>query len=164
MSTAVTVNTYSHTVTHVTAKMLYSLQRIVQQIGLDPSKIAAEWEDLERGISTWLGSNHLREVVLEVWDPSTDKAITRWDITVNYGYAGDGSLWADIDGIRYAIRKAGTVPVLCDYQIVVDLAPGYAPVRGWGNATLRSTAHLKRYSIGSTIGGNGIAAETSYWR
>jgi hypothetical protein len=164
MSTAVTVNTYTHTVTHVTAKMLYSIQRIIQQIGLDPAKFLADWDALERGISTWLESQHLREVTLEVWDPSTDALMTRWDISVNYGYSGDGSLWADIDGIKYAIKKAGTVPILCSYRIVVDKKPGAAAVSGWTGATLRSTDHLKRYGVGSTIGGNGIAAETSYWR
>jgi hypothetical protein len=164
MSTAVTVNTYSHTVTHVTAKMLYSLQRIIQQIGLDAGKITSDWDNLERGISTWLKSQHLQRVILEVWNPKSDALITRWDIEVNYGYTGDGSLWADIDGIKYAIQKAGTVAILCEYRIIVTRSAGYPEVLGWTSATLRSTDHLKQYSVGSTIGGNGIAAETSYWR
>jgi len=164
MSTSVSVNTYSHTVTHVTDKMLYSIQRIIQQIGLDPAKLSAERNSLERGISTWLSSQHLREVVLEVWDPKTDKLVTRWDITVNYGYTGDGSLWADVDGIKYAISKAGTVAALCNYRVLVDLAPNHPKVEGWSSTTYRTTDHLSRYSIGSTVGGNGIAAETSYYR
>ncbi len=164
MSTAVTVNTYAHTVTYVTAKMLHSIQRIVQQIGLDPGKMMADWESLERGISTWLSTQHLKTVILEVWNPKTDTLVTRWDIEINYGYAGDGSLWADIDGIKYAIQKAGTVASLCEYRIVVTHKAGFPEVVGWTNTSLRSTQHLRRYAVGSTIGGNGIAAETSYWR
>jgi hypothetical protein len=124
----------------------------------------ADWDSLERGISAWLRSQHLKKVILEVWNPRADTVVTRWDIEVNYGYTGDGSLWADIDGIKYAIQKAGTVASCCEYRIVVTCADGYPEVVGWTSTGLRSTEHLRRYAVGSTIGGNGIAAETTYWR
>jgi hypothetical protein len=164
MSTSVSVNTYTHTATHVANKMLHSFQQIVRLIGLDPGKLSDDWPVLERGIAAWLNSKHLWRVVLEVWNSATDQAVTRWDMNIDYGYSGDGSLWADTDTIRYHIAKAGLVPSRCDYRIIVNNHDGYPAVEGWNTASLRSTEHLKRFSVGSTIGGNGIATPTSYWR
>jgi len=164
MSTFVTVNTYSHTVTYVAAKMLLSVKEVVRQIGLDPGQLTDDWFVLERGISTWLGTRHLEGVTLEVYDSATDKLVTRWDFTVVYGYAGDGSLWVDTDAISYHIAKAGTVPWRCKYRIVVSTSAGRPSVPGWSDTSFRSTEGFSRYGVGATIGGNGIASQLAYWR
>ena len=66
MSTFVVVNTYTHSVTYVTDKMLMSLKEIIRCSGLSPEKFVADWKVLQRGISTWLtgnfGSSRSRDV------------------------------------------------------------------------------------------------------
>jgi hypothetical protein len=164
MSTAVSVNTHAHTVTYVATKMMMSLKELIRLVGLDPSKLTAEWKIVEEGIATWLGSQHLRQVALEIFSSSTDKLVTRWDIDVNYGYGGDGSFWTDTAALRYAIAKAGELPSGCSYRVMVNTAPGAATVSGWSSSSYRSTDGMSRYGVGATIGADGIAAETSYWR
>ena len=164
MNTSVVVNTYVHTVTYVTDKMLMSLKEIIRCSGLSPEKLAAEWTLLERGIGTWLNSMHLEMVILEVLDPSSDVLIGRWDFDISYGGAGDGGMWADTDDIRYHILKAGKWPASCDYRVLLTTGAGYPPVDGWSTTTLRSTDGFIRQSLGTIIDGNGLQAGSAYWR
>jgi len=170
MSSALSVSTYgltyttTHTVNHVTSKMLLILKEIIREIGLDPGKLSNQWGILELGISTWLRSQHLKQVSLEIFNPKTDALVSRWDLDVVYGYGNDDTFWADTDSIRYSICKAGLVPSQCDYRFVVDTSPGREKVEGWGSCTARSTEGFHRYCLGATIGGNGIGTEVAYWR
>lgn len=163
MSTFVSVNTYTHSVTFVTDKILFSLQRIIRLSGLNPSKISADWKVLERGIKTWLKTEHLEELVLEVFNPKTDKLLGRWDFEIFYGYEGDGNFWIDTDLIKYHIKKTGLYPEDCDYRIVVKTKKGRPEVDGWSNTSFRSTEGLSRHSIGTGINGSGLNSNIKYW-
>jgi hypothetical protein len=165
MSSHVSVNTYTHSVTHVTGEMIRSLKDIIRWSGLSLDKILDDWSSVERAVHTWLGSKHLKKVTLEVYNPNTNSLVVRWDIDVDYSYdPGDnGSLWADHDAIRHAILKAGVVPSSCKYEFKL-LAPGGAKVLGWGPSPYRSTVGFTQHSLGTTIGAGSLASSTSYWR
>jgi len=163
MSTSTFVISYAYTVTYVTTKMLLMLKEIIREIGLDPSNFADDWDTYENGVSTWLASRHLQRITLEVYDPRTNVLVTRWDIDVIYASVGDGSLWVDTAAIRYAIVKAGVAPSSCRYDIKLKNNPDYPTVRGWGSCDFRSTDGFRRYSVGATVGGNGLSAQTAYW-
>ena len=164
MSTNVVVNTYSHSVTYVTDKMLMSLKEIIRCSGLSPEKLSSEWGVLHRGIKTWIESKDLERVTLEVYNPKTDALVGRWDFDVFYGWTGDGGMSADTDDIRYHIAKAGQWPSQCEYEIVMHTKKGRPNVEGWGTCTLRSTAGFVRQSIGTTINGQGLTTGSAYWR
>ncbi|MGH8579703.1 MAG: HORMA domain containing protein [Gammaproteobacteria bacterium] len=164
MSTFTVPFTYTHTVTYVTTKMLLTLKEIIREIGLDPSRFTDSWGTYEQAVTAWLSSRHLQRVTLEVYDPRTnDDLVTRWDMDVVYASVGDGALWVDTAAVRYAIAKAGLVPSSCRYDIKLTNSPGRPNVGGWGSCEFRSTEGFKRYSVGATIGGNGLSAQTAYW-
>lgn len=164
MSTFITVNTYSHSVTYITDKMLKSVKDIIKLSGLNPEKMVNQWTVLERGVKAWLTSEDLEQVHLEVYNPTTDALIGRWDFTVYYGYSGDGEFWVDTDAIKYHIQKSGQWPSRCEYRIVLKLKPGRPDVDGWSNASLRSTDGFVKQSIGTTINGSGLTTNATYWR
>ncbi len=166
MSTHVITNTYAHTTTYITDKLLRSILFIIRESGLNPAKFAGDWDWMERGIKTWLGTRDLTRVVLEVFDPRNNNLLFRWDfdIVYDYGSNGDGGFWVDTDAIRHAIRKAGLWPSQCDYRLVASTKPGRPDVMGWSGTSLRSTAGFRRNNIGTTIGGVGAATTTAYWR
>jgi hypothetical protein len=164
MSTFVAVNTYTHSATYVTDKMLMSLKEIIRCSGLSPERLATDWRVLHRGISTWLNSRDLEVVILEVYNPRTDALIGRWDFSIFYGSSGDGGMWANTEEIKYHILKAGQWPAACDYRIVVTTKSGRPNVDGWSAATLRSTDGFVRQSLGTVIDGNGLRSGTAYWR
>ena len=165
MSTVATYS-YTHSVVYVADNILKSLKDIIRLGGLDPAKLAQDWDVLLRGISTWLESRHLETVTLEIFDPKTDALVRRWDIDVVYAWSGsgDGSFWTDTDQIKYAILKAGLWPSQANYRIVVDTAEGRPYVAGWSDTSLRSTAGFVRHSLGSTIEHNGLGGSAAYWR
>lgn len=166
MST-VKVNTAVYSATHVATNMLRGLKQIIAGCGLDASKLAEHWSVLEAGVSTWVGSGHLRELILEVWsNTSPNKLIGRFDFTIDYSYYsdGEGELWLDPEAVAWAIKKSGSYPSSCDYRIVADTTPGAPPVEGWSDTALRSTTGLRRHSIGTAIGGGSIGAGLSYWK
>ena len=166
MSTFVAVNTYTHSVTYITAKMLHSLKFIIRESGLDPTKFVGDWELTERGIRAWLESQDLQSVVLEVFEPRYSGLVGRWDFDIVYGYGshGDGAMWVDTDAIRHAIKKAGYWTNECEYRLVVVTTAGAPDVPGWSDTVLRSTDGFIRHGIGTTIGATGAGTATAYWR
>lgn len=165
MSTFAYVNTYTHSVTYVTDKLLLSLKEIIRGSGLSPERLTDRWESLHRGLRTWLNTKHLEAVILEVFDQRTNALVGRWDFDICYGSSGEGGMWVDTDDIRYHIRKSGCWPSECDYRVVVINKAGRPDVEGWSRATLRATDGFVRQSIGTTLGANGdIKSGTSYWR
>ncbi len=164
MSTVVAVNIYTHSVTFVTDKLLTSIKDIIRQSGLDPSKFVDDWDLMERGIKTWLDTYNLEMVVLEVYEPKTDKLVGRWDFEIAYGFSGDGSFFVDPDAIKYHILKQGMLPGTCKYRLVTNTKAGRPDVQGWTKTTFRSTEGFVRQSIGTTIDGSGLSTTTGYWR
>ncbi|SFP80371.1 HORMA domain containing protein [Parafilimonas terrae] len=164
MSTLVSVNTYTHSVTYVTDQMLRSLKYIIVNTGLNPENFVGEWSSYELAVKTWLQSRHLKKVVLEVVSPAGN-LVTRTDFDIDYSYGdGEGSMWVDTDALKFAIAKFGIYPSSCTYNIKLLNSPGRPDVEGWGACTFLSTEGYIKQSLGTTIGTNSIGASASYWR
>ena len=165
MSTFVAVNTYTHSVTFVANNLLMCLQEIVRRSGLDPSKIAADWVVLERGLTKWLETQDLQSLTLEVFNPKTDDLVGRWDFSIQYSWSGTGgAFWVDTDQIQYAIRKQGVWPSSCAYKVLAQTRPGRPDVAGWSSTSYRSTEGFVRQSIGTTLDASGLGAAATYYR
>ena len=165
MSTHVGVNTFTHSVTHVTEEIIRSLKQIIRASGLSVDGLLNSWPNVENAIHTWLSSRHLQRVTLEIFYPGINTLAVRWDFDISYSYGrdDDGSIWADADAIRFAILKSGAIPSHCKYEFKI-LAPGGAAVPNWGPGSYRSTAGFAQHSIGNTIGANSLGTSCSYWR
>jgi hypothetical protein len=85
---------------------LTSIKNIVRLSGLNPAKLADQWNVLELGLRTWLVTHDLEQVHLEVYNPKTDGLVGRWDFEIHYGFQGDGTFWQDPEAIKYHIQKA----------------------------------------------------------
>lgn len=162
--TSVAVNTYTHSVTYVADNILKSFKDIIRLSGLDPSKFVQDWETNMRAIKTWLGTGDLEKVILEIYNPSTQALIVRWDIEIVYGWSGDGGFWTDTEQLKYHIRKAGLAPSSASYEILLKAKPGRPDVTGWGKGSYRSTNGFVRHTLGSTLEHNGLGGSTTYWR
>lgn len=162
---SVAVYSYTHSVTYVSDNILKSLKDIIRLSGLDPAKLVGDWAILLKGISFWIESRALRTVQLEIYDPKTDKLITRWDVEVSYAWdANAGTFWTDTDQLRYAITKIGLTPSQATYRVLLDTIPGRPDVEGFHTVYARSTSGMVRQSLGTTIEHSGLGANASYWR
>jgi hypothetical protein len=116
-------------------------------------------------MNTWMQSQHLKTVVLEVYKPSDNSLVGRWDIDISYGWSGDdGRFWVDTDQIATAIRKAGILAASCEYSILFITSPGRPDVYGWGDGSLRSTSGFVKQSLGGTVEHSGLGGNASYYR
>jgi hypothetical protein len=162
---SVSINTHTHSVTYVTDNILKSLKDIVRLSDLNPEKLITEWESNQRAIRTWIDSGHLERVKLEIFDPSTNGLIVRWDIDIVYSTGGgDGTFYTDTEQLKYAIKKAGVAPASANYDVLLQNKAGRPDVDGWGPAPSRSTEGMVRQSLGSTIEHKGLGASAAYWR
>lgn len=163
--TTVNVGTRTHSVTFVTDNLLRCIKDIIVCSGLDPGKFWGNWDTYQRGIKTWLESEHLERVTLEVYHPLTDCLIGRWDFDIEYRWSSDdGAFWVDTDLIRYAIKKAGLLPSQAEYRLVTHTKTGRLDVTGWSPTTLRSTDGMVRQSLGSAVQHQGLGGTAAYWR
>jgi hypothetical protein len=165
MSVTVSVRSYTHSVTYVTDNILKSFKDIIRLSGLDPDRFVQQWDTLHNGIRTWIDSQHLERVVLEVFDPRSDALLGRWDVEIAYGWSTDnGQFWVDTDAIKFAMKKAGVHPATASYSVKVTRKTGFAAVAGWSSTTLRSTSGLIEQRVGSTVEGSGLTGGFSYYR
>lgn len=163
--TSVSVNTRTHSVTYVADNILKSFKDIIRLSGLNPGNLVESWESKMLALRTWLSTEHLEGVVLEIFNPKTDALIIRWDIDVVYNWStGDGSFWTDTEQLKYHIRKAGIAPSDASYRLLLRTKAGRPDVEGWSTASFRSTEGMVRHSLGSTIEHNGLGGKAAYWR
>jgi hypothetical protein len=163
--TTVSVHSYTHSVTYVADNIHKSFKDIIRESGLDPTNFMDGRDSALRAMRTWIESGHLERIVLEIYDPGTDKLIRRWDLDISYEWtAGDGSFYTDTDQLRYHIQKAGIAPSQAKYCLMFKLKPGAPDVAGWGSAPFRSTEGMVKQSLGSTIQHSGLGANAGYWR
>lgn len=161
------VITYSRTqsVTYVADNILKSLKDIIRESGMNPTKLVNDSDLNMRGLKTWLDSEHLERITLEIYNPTTDRLITRWDIDVRYDWpSGDATFWTDTEQLKWAIKKAGVAPSSAKYDLILHNKAGRPDVPGWSSCSYRSTSGMVRQSLGSTIEHNGLGASASYWR
>ncbi len=166
MPTTVHVNTHTYATTHVATNLILSLKQLVMGCGLNPINYIGDWIILERGVVTWLRSRHLKQLVLEIYCPITNYLKKRFDFNIDYGYYpnGDGDLWIDRETVNFALRKAGTVPSYCSYNIIALRSPGFPAVQGWYPTHFRSTSDFKWGSVGAAVGGGSLSSSLHYWK
>jgi hypothetical protein len=166
MSTSVSVNTYTYSVTFVADNIQRTLKDIIVQIGLDPTKYVNDWKSINLAITTWMQSRHLKTIILEIFNPKDGSLVGRWDIEISYGWSSSdtGSFWIDTDQIKTAIKKSGAVPSSCEYQVMFQNSLGYPAVNGWSDGKFRSTDGFVKQSLGSTVEHSGLGANASYYR
>lgn len=161
------VVTYSSTqsVVYVADNIFKSLKDIIRLSGMDPTNFVNNTAVNMRGIKSWLETEDLEKIILEIYNPNSNELILRWDIDVNYGStSGNGNFWTDTEQLKWAIKKSGVPPASAKYDLLLKTKPGRRDVEGWTSAFSRSTNGMVRQSLGSTIEHNGLGASASYWR
>ena len=168
MSTAATHSTTytrAQTINFVTDEIWNKLRVIVRDSGLDAATFVDKHDKYTNAIRTWLTSGHLTKVYIEIYNKHTDGLVRRWDVNVFQDSSGYTQLWADTEGIRYALAKIGLAPENCSYDIRIKCKPGWPDLDGWNrNGHERATNHLTRNSVGTTATANGFALKMDFYK
>ena len=165
MSVSTFTYTRTHTATFVADNMRNQLKRIIQAAGLSPQDLADSWDVLGDAVRTWLGSGHLKKVILEFFKPGSDKLEARWDFDIAYdGSGADDDMWVDREHLQRTIQKAGQPPAGCQYRVILRHDPGAAAVAGISSTSLRDTGGFVSRAAGTSIATSDIMAGLNYWR
>ena len=129
--TATSVSTYTrtHTATHLADVILGSIADILGTLGIDPTRLFADWETDQRAILNWISEGSIRCVALECHRPN-GAVSPIFEFPVSYTTTGEGDR-------KFTADRAALAPI-----------PGKAATRSSRN-NVSSFLQLQRASLGS---------------
>jgi Bacterial HORMA domain 2 len=167
MGTYVYSQTYTltHSIVFLSDSLRNTLREVIRENGLSPEKLMQDWDTVERGIKTWLGTRHLNRVVVEFFKPGSSTAMARWDFPVEYTGSGvDDDMWLDKSYLRQLVAKAARPSSDCTYRVVLGVNPGAPAVAGLEDCSYLSTGSLSARMSGTVIATGHLTASATYWR
>lgn len=157
--------TQTKSVVYVTTELLRAFETLVTGLNLSPDYILnTYYDELNRGITTWLEEETLDSIYLEIWDPANPSDVRRVDLSFYYRHEEVGdSFYSDMESIKNLTKKMSGVKSSFKYRIVVSTKDGASKVDGWGDTSLRSTEGLRQRVIGSSVDSPHITGNLSVW-
>ncbi|GAC1659879.1 MAG: hypothetical protein NVS9B15_23430 [Acidobacteriaceae bacterium] len=165
MSTTTFSYNRTHSVTFMADSMRNVLREVIRESGLSPEKLMDDWDDITRGMRTWIESGHLEKIVIEFYKPGASSVSARWDFPMIYSGSGpDDDMWLDKNYLRQIIAKAARPSAQDAYRVLLKLAPGSPDVNGFSFVPFLSTSQLTSYSGGTVVATGHLTASATYWR
>lgn len=161
------VSTYArtHTATHLADVILGSIADILGTLGIDPTRLFADWDTDQSAISAWIEEGSLRCVALECHRPNgTVDPVFEFPVTYTAGGVGDRQFTTDRAArLRYMAKLSG-VPrgtvyrLFCSYRWTPSEQPGWSP------GTRASLDGMRSASFGTLASGPHATAGMRYYR
>jgi hypothetical protein len=120
---------------------------IAQKRALDTGEISRNKDVLTSAFHTWLATQTLQELQMEVVDPQ-GTLVEKWTWAFRYADDPDAENTSPIDKVEDALGKLKPLTTGCKVRFVVRLKPGAPAVRGWYDATPANDAHLTTLVVG----------------
>ncbi len=159
-ATATATYTITHTATHLADVILGSIADILGTLGLDPTRLFADWNTDQRAISNWIAERSLRCVVLECHRPNGSVAPI-FELPVSYTGSGDRDqrFTADRAALARYLAKLQRVPPGTTYRLFCSFRGPHSPQSGWSAGTRAATSGMRSHSFGTlATGPHGTAA------
>jgi hypothetical protein len=164
-STYSQVFSQTHSIVFLSDNLRNTLREVIREYGLSPEKLMQDWDTIERGIKTWLSSQHLKTVTVEFFKSGSSVALAKWEFPVVYTGSGvDDDMWLDKNYLRQLIAKSARPSSDCSYRIVLSNHPGAATVSGFVDTDFLSTGQLAARHSGTVIATGHMTAGATYWR
>lgn len=167
MSTYAYSQTYSqtHSIVFLSDNLRNTLREVIRENGISPQKLMQDWETIERGITTWLESGDLNNIVIEFFKPGASVASARWEFPIGYAGSGvDDDMWLDKAYLRQLIAKSARPTTDCTYRIILCTDASAPNVPGFTHCPFLSTGQLAARQAGTVIATGHITAGATYWR
>src|SRR5438045_825583 len=113
MATATSTRTHTrtHTAVYLTDVILGAIGDILAELGIDATRLYADWTQDERAIATWIEEESLKEVVLECHQPGGKVApIIEFPVAYQASGVGDASFTAQRAQLARFRAKLASVP------------------------------------------------------
>jgi hypothetical protein len=165
-STSVSTPTYTrtHTATHLADVILGSVADILGTLGIDATRVFADWDANQRAISAWIAEASLASVALECHQPN-GAVSPIFEFPVSYVGTGEGDrkFTADRAALARYLAKLQTVPSGTVYRIFCSHNGPHSDQAGWVPAARASRSGMRSYSFGTLAAGPHASAGLRYF-
>lgn len=161
-----TVSTYTrtHTATHLADVILGSVADILGTLGIDATRVFADWDTDQRAISAWIQEGSLACVALECHHPDGTVAPI-FEFPVSYVGTGEGDrkFTADRAALARYLAKLQSVPKGTVYRLFCTYNGWHTDQPGWSAGTRASVSGMRSYSFGTLAAGPHGSAGLRYF-
>lgn len=162
--TAVSTLTRTHTATHLADVILGSIADILATLGLDATRIFADWDTDQRAISAWIVEGSLKCVALECHQPDgTISPIFEFPVSYTSSGEGDRKFTADRAALSRYLAKLQRVPSGSKHKLFCTYNGQHSSQAGWGLGRRAATSGMRSYSFGTLAAGPHADASLKYF-
>ena len=165
--TATTTFTYTHTHTHthLADVILGSIADILGTLGLDPTRLFADWTTDQLAIANWIAERSLRCVALECHRPNGSvNPIFEFPVSYTGSGEGDRKFTADRAALARYLAKLQSVPPLTTYRLFCSFSRPPSHQDGWSSGARASTVGMQLHGFGTLATGPHGRAGLRYFR
>ena len=163
-STQTVTFTHTQTATHLADVILGSIADILGTLGIDPTRLFAEWDTDQQAISAWIAEQSLACVALECHQPGgLVDPVMEFPVSYTATGVGDRAFTADRASLARYLAKLRRVPAGTTYRLFCSYRGPHSQQPGWGPATRASTAGMRSYSFGTVAAGPHAATGLRYY-
>jgi hypothetical protein len=149
-STSTTTYTRTHTATHLADVILGSIADILGTLGIDTTRLFADWATDQAAISAWIKESSLAGVSLECHQPNgAVSPILEFPVSYDGTGEGDRKFTADRAALARYLAKLKSVPNGTTFKLFCSFNGPRTPQPGWGPGTKTSTDGMRSYSFGT---------------
>lgn len=156
--------TRTHTATHLADVILGSIADILGTLGIDPTRLFADWDRDQSAITAWIQEGSLKEVALECHQPNgVVNPIFEFPVSYTGTGEGDRKFIADRADLARYLAKLKTVPRGTKFQLFCSYNGYHSDQPGWGPGTRASTSGMRSHSFGTLAGAPHASASLRYY-
>lgn len=154
MTTSVSTYTRVQTATHLADVVLGSIADILGTLGIDATRVFADWDTDQKAIAAWITEGSLSTVILECHQPNGTVSPI-FEFPVAYGLTGEGDrkFTADRAALARYLAKLKTVPPGSVHRIFCAFSGAHSAQQGWSAGSRASVAGMRSYSFGTLAAG-----------
>ena len=163
--TSVSGHTRTNTGTHLADVILGSIADILSTLGIDPTRLFADWETDALAISAWIVEGSLSCVALECHRPDrTVDPIFEFPVTYKVSGVGDRNFTADRAARARYLAKLQGVPRGTSYRLFCTFSRMSSDQPGWSSGRRASVDGMRSSSFGTLAAGPHAGAGMRYYR
>lgn len=163
-STRTHAYTRTHTAIHLADVILGSIADILGTLGIDPTRLFADWDTDQKAIAAWIKEGSLKSVALECHHPNgTVDPVLEFPVVYRTSGEGDRQFTADRAALARYLAKLKSVPRGTVYKLFCTYNGYHSEQPGWGPGTRASTDGMRSYSFGTLASGPHAATSLKYF-
>jgi HORMA domain-containing protein len=149
-ATSTTTHTRTNTAVYLTDVILGAIGDILAELGIDTTRLYADWDQDERAIKRWIEEESLKTVVLECRQPNGKVApIVEFPIVYQPSGVGDAAFTAQRAQLARFRAKLASVPSGTIFGLICTYRAAHTTMPGWGPATRAPTDGLSALNFGT---------------